>query len=272
MKRIYNWLAQPANRNLTVADIIASKGKKKLTQVKVNSAEEAYACGEANIDMIVCAAKEVEMIREGNDEIFLTAALGIPEFPTETDMLKAAFSALSSGADAVMTARSLSVISLLANEDIPVMGHLGLVPRKCTWVGGIRAVGKTGDEAFKLFQQFKRLEDAGAFSVEAEVIPSRVMDEISIRTGLITVSLGSGKGGDVIYLFMEDICGEHKKAPKHARSFGNIYKFKELIKEERLSALKKFQYSSIVGEYPSEIEIAEIEDNEYDSFMIKLNS
>ena len=53
MKRIYNWLAKPANRNLTVADIIASKGKKKLTQVKVKSAEEAYACGEANIDMIV---------------------------------------------------------------------------------------------------------------------------------------------------------------------------------------------------------------------------
>ena len=157
MKRIYNWLAKPANRNLTVADIIASKGKKKLTQVKVKSAEEAYACGEANIDMIVCAAKEVEMIREGNDELFLTAGLGIPEFPTESDMLKAAFSALSAGADAVMTARSLSVISLLANEDIPVMGHLGLVPRKCSWVGGLRAVGKTADEAFELFQKFRRL-------------------------------------------------------------------------------------------------------------------
>ena len=175
-------------------------------------------------------------------------------------------------ADAVMTARSLSVISLLANEDIPVMGHLGLVPRKCSWVGGVRAVGKTSDEAFALFQKFRRLEDAGAFSVEAEVIPARVMEEISKRTGLVTVSIGSGQGGDVIYLFMEDICGEHEKAPKHARSFGNIYKLNELIKEERLSALKKFQHSSAVGEYPSEKEIAIIEDNEYESFQKKLNS
>ena len=54
MKKIYTWLAKPAKRNLTVADIIASKGGKKLTQVKVKSAEEAYACGEANIDMIIC--------------------------------------------------------------------------------------------------------------------------------------------------------------------------------------------------------------------------
>ena len=36
MKRIYNWLAKPAKRNLTVADIIASKEKKKLTQVRSN--------------------------------------------------------------------------------------------------------------------------------------------------------------------------------------------------------------------------------------------
>ena len=272
MKRIYNWNAKPVDRNLTVADIIASKGKKKLNQVKVNSAEEANACGVANIDMIVCSVKQVEMIREGNNETFLTAALGIPEFPTESDMLKAAFSALSNGADAVMTARSLSVISLLANEDIPVMGHLGLVPRKCSWVGGLRAVGKTSDEAFELFQKFRRLEDAGAFSVEAEVIPARVMEEISKRTSLVTVSLGSGQGGDVIYLFMEDICGEHKEPPKHARSFGNIFKLNELIKEERLSALKKFHYSSTNGEYPSEKEIAKIEDSEYELFLNKLNS
>ena len=271
MKRIYNWLAKPANRNLTVGDILSYKGKRKLTQVKVNNAEEANACIEADIDMIMCSAKEVETIREGNDVTFLTASLGVPEFPTETDILKAAFNALSAGADAVMTARSLSIISLLSNEDIPVMGHLGLVPRKSSWIGGIRAVGKTADEAFNLFQKFRRLEDAGAFSVEAELIPGRVLDEISKRTGLVTVSLGSGHGGDVIYLFMEDICGEQIKRPKHARSFGNILKLKELIKEERLSALKNFHYSSTVGDYPSDKEIAKIEDNEYESFLSQLD-
>ena len=66
--------------------------------------------------------------------------------------VRGAFKALAQGADAVMTARSMSIGSLLANEDIPVMGHLGLVPRKSTWVGGLRAVGKNADEAFDLFQ------------------------------------------------------------------------------------------------------------------------
>ena len=46
-------------------------------------------------------------------------------------------------------------------------------------LGGLRAFGKTCDEAFELFQRFRRLEEAGAFSVEAEVIPGKVMGEIS---------------------------------------------------------------------------------------------
>ena len=187
-----------------------------------NTADEAHAAGEASIDMLICDSKNVETVRKGNSELFLTAALVIPEYPTDSDVLRGAFKALAQGADAVMTARSMSIVSLLANEDIPVMGHLGLVPRKSTWVGGLRAVGKNADEAFDLFQKFKRLENAGAFSVEAEVIPGPVLSEISKRTSLITVSLGSGKGGDVTYLFMEDICGENAEAPKHAKSFANI--------------------------------------------------
>ena len=97
--------------------------------------------------------------------------------------------ALKNGADSVMTARRLAVVEMLANEDIPVMGHLGLVPRKSTWRGGLRAVGRTAEEALALMQDFRDLENAGAFSVEAEVIPAEVMSAISPRTGLITVSL-----------------------------------------------------------------------------------
>ena len=53
-------------------------------------------------------------------------------------------------ADALITQRSLKMITLLAKEDIPVMGQLGLVPRKSCWTGGLRAVGKTFVEANEL--------------------------------------------------------------------------------------------------------------------------
>ena len=82
--------------------------------------------------------------------------MGISDFPTETDTLREAFWALSCGADAVMTARSFSIFDALAREDIPVMDHLGLVPRKSTWTDGLLSVGHTASEALELFKQFNR--------------------------------------------------------------------------------------------------------------------
>ena len=145
MKNIYTWAAKPAKRNLTVGDLKTSKGKRKFTQVTANSIEEAEAAEKADFDMIISNAKNVISVREGSKYLFLTAALGLNEFVTEEDIMRGAFKALENGADAVMTPRSMDIIEMLSKEDVPVMGHLGLVPRKSTWTGGLRAVGKTAN-------------------------------------------------------------------------------------------------------------------------------
>ncbi len=47
--------------------------------------------------------------------------------------------------------------AFLADEHIPVVGHVGLVPSRATWTGGFRAVGKTADEALALYRRMPRL-------------------------------------------------------------------------------------------------------------------
>ena len=259
MKRVYTWAAKPALRSVTIAEMQARKQRRKWTQVTANSAEEASAAETAGFDMIICNSANVDAVRRGSSNLFLTAAMGIPDFPTETDILREAFRALSRGADAVMTARSFDIVRALAREDIPVMGHLGLVPRKSTWTGGLRAVGRTANEAFELFKQFKRLEEAGGVMVEAEVIPGAVMEEISKRTSVITVSLGSGNGADVDYLFMEDICGDSENPPRHARAFGNVSALRKQIELERVKALKAFRAAAANNEFPSDAETVKVD-------------
>ena len=199
MKRIYDWDARFSLRNFTAADLRSFKGKRKLTQTTGNSFEEAAAAADAGIDLIMGNAQYTKEVRTGAPNLFFTAAIALPDFPTETDVLNAAFKAMKDGADSVYTARGPHIVELLAKEQIPVMCHLGLVPRRSGWHGGLRAIGRTADEAFDLWKAFRRMEDAGAFSVEAEVIPAPVMEAISRRTSLVTMSLGSGSGGDVIY-------------------------------------------------------------------------
>ena len=272
MKRTYTWAAKPARRNLTVADLRAGKGRRQFTQVTANTAEEAAAAATANIDLIICNSHNVEAVRAGNDELFLTAAMGLPDFPTPDDILREALRALGAGADAVMTARSMDVVAMLAKEDIPVMGHLGLVPRKSTWVGGLRAIGRTADEALELFERFRRLEEAGACLVEAEVIPGPVMAAISERSGLITVSLGSGTGADVMYLFMEDICGDNENPPRHARAYGDLAGLRRRLREERVAALRAFRADAMAGAFPGPKETAGIEPGELDRFLDRLGA
>ena len=97
--------------------------------------------------MVICRAGErVGRVREGSQAaFFVTAALGFAEAITADEILRVAFSAVTAGADAVITGRSFDIVRTLANESYKssVMGHLGFVPRKSTWFGSVRAVGKS---------------------------------------------------------------------------------------------------------------------------------
>ena len=135
----------------------------------------------------------------------------------------------------------------------------------------LESSGKTAVEAYDLFQKFKRLEDAGAFSAECEVIPENVMGEISKRTDIVTVSLGSGKNADVMYLFMEDICGDTENPPRHSKAYGNLLRLRNEIKNERLQALKAFKKDSMNGKFPGKKQSSNLEKKQFDEFLDQLD-
>ena len=273
MHRILNFNGQDVKRTATVASIIAQKSAGgHLCQVTASTAAEAYAAEQAGIDMVVCMAQSVREVREGSAALFTTAAIDFSGAVSEDELLGVAFKALSDGADAVITTRRMQTVHRLAEEHIPVMGHLGFIPKKATHYGGVRAVGKTSAEAALLWEDFKRLEDAGAFAVECELIPAAVMQEINKRTGLVTISLGSGQHSDVIFLFTSDICGESPRVPRHARSYANLAKLQSEIDAERVRALRAFQDDVAAARYPSAGEIAEIDPDELARFVTHIDA
>ena len=273
MPRILDYRGREADRAVTVADIVALKSQgKQLAQVTASTAAEAAAAESAGIEMVVCMSDFVPAVRAGSQRVFLTAAIDFSGAVTTDDLLRDALTALGNGADAVITARGLDGVRRLAHEDIPVMGHLGFIPKKSTLFGGVRAVGRTAPEALALWRKFQELEEAGAFAVECELIPAEVMREINARTGLATISLGSGPHADVQFLFTSDICGESERIPRHARAYADLAALHRQIETTRVRALSAFRDDVANGGFPSATETSRIDAAELDAFVASLES
>ena len=265
-KKVFSMTGELCLRNYTVKDIIDLKGDRQLTQTLPFTSNEAKAAEDAGIDLINTRFNYFKQetaieIRKSASKTFMSFVIPLLSVPTKDDALKHSYKAMELGADGIIFQGSLNHIEALSNAGIPVQGHIGLVPRKSTWTGGIRAVGKTLDEAKALFQNLKDLENAGAWAVECEVIPSRLMRELSSRTSLVTISIGSGNGGDVQFLFAEDILGASEGPfPRHSKQYCNLFKESQRIQKMRVNAFKDFIDEVNTNIFPSnkfEVEVTE---------------
>ena len=99
------------------------------------------------------------------------------------------------------------------------------------------------------------------------MIPGPVLAEISRRCGLVTVSLGSGGGGDVMYLFMQDICGDADAPPRHARAYADLVGLRRRIRDERIRALKAFREDALGGGFLGEAEMVGMDRRAMEGFL-----
>lgn len=275
LKRVVSMAGKFSLRNYTVRDIRDQKGKQQLTQILATRPEEAAAAEVARIDLINIRWNDRDplesfAIRQAAPNTFCTFCMPLTLCTSEEEALRIGFQAMEGGGDGIYCAWSLKFIEALANAGVPVQGHAGLVPRRSTWTGGLRAVGKTIAEAENIYRSIKDLEQAGAWSVECEVIPQQMMTELTKRTSLVTVSLGSGSGGDVQFLFAQDILGDGPGPfPRHAKIYREFHKIRQDMQAERIAAFKEFADDVKSGTYPEKKYIVEIDESVIDEFVAK---
>ena len=82
------------------------------------------------------------------------------------------------------------------------------------------------------------------------------MGEIHRRTSLVTISLGSGAEGDVVFLFTSDICGESNRRPRHARAWGDLATKHQAVRDERVQALTRFRAEVDAKSFPASAKCA----------------
>jgi 3-methyl-2-oxobutanoate hydroxymethyltransferase len=168
----------------------------------------------------------------------------------EEEAIRIGFKALELGASSVYCSASPWIIEAMAREGIPVVGHLGMVPRHATWTN-FRAIGKTAVEARRLYEQLKLLENAGAYAAELELVPHQLASYFCKKTSLLLMSLGSGSGCDTQFLFSDDILGDYdERIPRHAKAYRNFLKEHQRLQDERIAAFRAYAEDVIKGRFP----------------------
>jgi 3-methyl-2-oxobutanoate hydroxymethyltransferase len=262
-------------KKYTVHDLQQLKGKRCLTHIHVKSPEEAAAAEAAGVDLMSCSFDSPESqarlpaLVAAAPNSFLSAAtphgLASPE-----EAIRIGFRALELGASSVYCSASPFLIETMARERIPVVGHLGMVPRHVTWTG-YRAIGKTVEEARELYRRMKDLENAGAYAAELEVVPHNLATFLCSQTRMLLMSLGSGNGCDTQFLFSDDILGDYgERLPRHAKAYRNFLEEYRRLQQERIAAFSEYIADVREDRFPEHCHLVEMEDqllkNVIDSF------
>ena len=258
-------------KKLTIRDLFeAKKQKKQLIEVRTDCPLEAKACEEAGVDMIMALREALPQVRPAAPNTFIITADGVqdPQISRPHQAVAAGFRCMNEGGDAVYTSLSLKCVKAMAQEKIPVIGHVGYVPYRQHWTGGPRAIGKTAVEAEQVYRDVLAYQEAGAIGVEMEIVPARVLDEIAKRTDILIMSMGAGTGGIAQYLFAEDILGLNTgHIPRHAKVYANLLAEYERIQKMRVEAFRELKDDVTTGGYPEQKHLLKIKDSEFDAFL-----
>lgn len=107
---------------------------------------------------------------------------------------------------------------------VPVMGHLGLTPQSIYKFGTYTVRAKEVEEANKLKNDAKLLQESGCFAIVLEKIPASLAKEVSESISIPTIGIGAGRHCDGQVLVMHDMLGINTEfKPRFLRKYLNIH-------------------------------------------------
>ncbi|KAB2905356.1 MAG: 3-methyl-2-oxobutanoate hydroxymethyltransferase [Anaerolineae bacterium] len=168
-----------------------------------------------------------KMVVRGTEKVFVIGDMPFMTYNISSDqaLQNAARFIQEAGAQSVKLEgglRMASTIRRLVENGIPVLAHIGLTPQSVHRFGGWRVQGKTSESAMHLIEDAEAVQEAGAYAVVLELVPSELAKLISERLTIPTIGIGAGAGCDGQVQVFHDIIGLLADSPKHSRQYAQV--------------------------------------------------
>lgn len=140
-------------------------------------------------------------------------------------------------------------IKAIVKASIPVCAHIGLTPQSINAFGGFKVQGKGKEEAQRLLDEARAVEEAGAFAVVLECVPAKLAKKISESISIPTIGIGAGAGCDGQVLVYQDMLAMYSDfKPKFVKQYaqiGSVMKdaFRQYIDEVKSGAFPSDEHT-----------------------------
>jgi len=273
---------------ITVIDLVKKKGREKI--VMVTSYDYAFArlVDKAGVDAIL-VGDSVGMVMHGlkstlpvsmDDMIHHVKAVAaakpralvIGDMPflsyeaSIEDAIRNAGLLVKAGAEAVKLEGGVEMVDrvkAIVDAGIPVMGHIGLTPQRYLRFGGYRRRGRRIEEAKKIIEDAKALEEAGVFAIVIEFTAAEVAKAITEEVSVPTICIGSGPYCDGQVLVLHDILGLYDEIPSFAKKYVDLSKIV-------IEAISRYAYEVRNGLFPSKEHYFTMKEKDREMFLKKL--
>lgn len=264
-----------ARKKLTIPDLAAKKAAgERLVMVAIGEVLSAAWAERAGVDIVgigdslgmtlyghenTLAVTVDQMIhhtravRRGAPNTFSLMAMPYGSYATKNLAVRNAVKIMKeSGVDAVKLQGGreiFDIIKAVADAGVPVMSHVGLVPHHVHKHGGFKMQGRTAEDALKIIDNAKAIEEAGAIGLEIEAVPYEVGKAVDDAVSIFTFSIGAGAAGTCQMLNGYDLIGAFDTfKPKFAKRYGNVVDvavkaFEEFAAEVRSGAFPDADHS-----------------------------
>ena len=194
----------------------------------------------------------VRAVKRGSSRAMLVADMPFGSYQISIkDSLANAIDFLKAGAEAVKLEGGASrsrLVSELAGNGIPVMGHIGLTPQSVHAMGGYKVQGKIREDALRLLDDALALEAAGAFCLVLEGMPAPLAAQITGALEIPTIGIGAGAGCDGQILVFSDLLGlSTGQKPKFVRQYAEL-------RSIAIKAIESYCQDVREGDFPAAIE------------------
>lgn len=171
----------------------------------------------------------VKIVRKGAPNTFVVGDMPFLSYQVNRDeAIRNAGTLLKAGADCVKMEGGVKIAETMravVDAGIPVMGHIGLTPQTAAMLGGFKVQGKNAESAEKMLQDALAVEEAGAFAMVLECLPTALAQLIDQKLTIPTISVGAGPHTTGFNLNAYDLLGIFDKfVPKFVIQYAQMGK------------------------------------------------